>query len=72
MNSCGGICIVLEISSLLSKNYSGFWCACVLTNLSLDLLVVSLKEDWFLQFTISSGNKFQSLTVAGEKEYLKV
>ena len=33
--------------------------------------MVSLK-DWFLQFTMSSGNKFQSLMVAGVKECLKV
>ena len=34
--------------------------------------MVSLKRDRFLQFTISSGNKFQSLMVAGKKECLKV
>ena len=34
--------------------------------------MVSLKGDRFLQFTISSGNKFQSLMVAGKKECLKV
>ena len=34
--------------------------------------MISLKGDKFLQFTISSGNKFQSLTVAGKKECLKV
>ena len=34
--------------------------------------MVSLKEERFLQFTISSGNKFQSLMVAGKKECLKV
>ena len=33
--------------------------------------MVSLKGDGFLQFTISSGNRFQSLMVAGEKECLK-
>ena len=33
--------------------------------------MVSLKEDWFLQFTILSDNKFQ-LMVAGKKECLKV
>ena len=33
--------------------------------------MVSLKEDRFLQFTISSGKKFQSLMV-GKKEFLKV
>ena len=31
-----------------------------------------LKEDRFLQFTISSGNKFQSPMVAGKKECLNV
>ena len=30
--------------------------------------MASLKGDRFLQFTISSGNKFQSLIVAGKKE----
>ena len=34
--------------------------------------MASLKGDRFLQFTISSGNKFQSLIVAGKKECLKV
>ena len=34
--------------------------------------MVSLKECRFLQFTMSSGNKFQSLMVAGKKECLKV
>ena len=34
--------------------------------------MASLKGDTFLQFTISSGNKFQSLIVAGKKECLKV
>ena len=34
--------------------------------------MVSLKGDRFLQFTISSGNKFQSLMVAGKKNCLKV
>ena len=34
--------------------------------------MVSLNEDRFLQFTMSSGNKFLSLIVAGKKEYLKV
>ena len=34
--------------------------------------MVSLKEDRFLQFTTSPGNKFQSLMVAGKKECLKV
>ena len=34
--------------------------------------MVSLKEDRFLQFTISSGNKFQSLIMAGKKECLEV
>ena len=34
--------------------------------------MVCLKEDRFLQITISSGNKFQSLTVAGKKECFKV
>ena len=34
--------------------------------------MVSLQEDRFLQFTISTGNKFQSLMVAGKKECLKV
>ena len=34
--------------------------------------MVSLKRDRFLQFTISSGNMFQSLMVAGKKECLKV
>ena len=34
--------------------------------------MVSLKEDRFLQFTMSSGNKFQSLMIAGKKECLKV
>ena len=29
----GGICIILEISSLLSKNYPGLQCACVMDNL---------------------------------------
>ena len=33
--------------------------------------MASLKGDRFLQFTISSGNKFQSLIVAGKKS-LKV
>ena len=31
-----------------------------------------MKEDRFLQFTMSSGNKFKSLMVAGKKECLKV
>ena len=31
------------------------------------LRIVSLKEDRFLQFTTSYGNKFQSLMVAGKK-----
>ena len=34
--------------------------------------MVSLKGDRFLQFTISSGNEFQSLMVAGKKECMKV
>ena len=34
--------------------------------------MVSLKEDRFLQLTISSGNMFHSLMVAGIKECLKV
>ena len=34
--------------------------------------MASLKGDRFLQFTISSGNKFLSLIVAGKKECLKV
>ena len=34
--------------------------------------MASLKGDRFLQFTISSGNKFQFLIVAGKKECLKV
>ena len=34
--------------------------------------MVSLKGDRFLQFTTSSGNKFQSLMIAGKKECLKV
>ena len=34
--------------------------------------MVSLNGDRFLQFTISSGNKFQSLMVSGKKECLKV
>ena len=34
--------------------------------------MVSIKGDRFLQFTILSGNKFQSLMVAGKKECLKV
>ena len=34
--------------------------------------MVVLKEGRFLQFNISSGNKFQSLMVAGKKECLKV
>ena len=34
--------------------------------------MVSLKEDRLLQFAMSSGNKFQSLMVAGKKECLKV
>ena len=34
--------------------------------------MASLKGDRYLQFTISSGNKFQSLIVAGKKECLKV
>ena len=34
--------------------------------------MASLNGDRFLQFTISSGNKFQSLIVAGKKECLKV
>ena len=34
--------------------------------------MASLKGESFLQFTISSGNKFQSLIVAGKKESLKV
>ena len=34
--------------------------------------MVSIKGDRFLQFTISSGNEFQSLMVAGNKECLKV
>ena len=64
------ICIILEISSLLSKDYPGLQCACVMDNI--DLRMVSLKGDRFLQFTISSGNEFQSLMVAGKKECLKV
>ena len=34
--------------------------------------MVSLREDRFLQLTVSSGNKFQSLMVAGKKECLKM
>ena len=34
--------------------------------------MVSLKEVRFLQFTISSGNMFQSQMVAGKRECLKV
>ena len=34
--------------------------------------MVSLKRDRSLQFTISSGNKFQSLMVVGKKECLIV
>ena len=34
--------------------------------------MVSLKEDRFLQFSISFGNKFQSLMVARKKECLNV
>ena len=34
--------------------------------------MVYLKGDRFLQFTMSSGNKFQSVMVAGKKECLKV
>ena len=34
--------------------------------------MVSLKEGRFFQFTISSGNRFQSLMVAEKKESLKV
>ena len=34
--------------------------------------MVSLTEDRFSLFTISSGNKFQSLMVAGKKECLEV
>ena len=34
--------------------------------------MVSLKGDRFLQFTISSSNKFLSLMVAGKKECLNV
>ena len=29
----GGICIILEIGSLLSKNYQGYRCACVMDNI---------------------------------------
>ena len=34
--------------------------------------MISLKGDRFLQFTISFGNKFQSLMVAGKKVCLRV
>ena len=34
--------------------------------------MVSLKEDRFLQFTMSFGSEFQSLMVAGKKECMKV
>ena len=34
--------------------------------------MVSLKDDKLLQFSISSGNKFQSLMAAGKKECLRV
>ena len=34
--------------------------------------MVSLKENRFLQLTLSSGNKFLSLMVAGKKECFKV
>ena len=37
-----------------------------------DLRMVSLKGGRFLQFTISSCKKFQSLMVAGKKECLNV
>ena len=35
-------------------------------------ILTSLKGGRFLQFTMSSGNKFQSLMVAGKKECVKV
>ena len=34
--------------------------------------MVSLKEDRFLQFTMSSGNMFQSLMVAGKRVFESV
>ena len=58
------ICIILEISSLLSKNYPGFRCAYVMGNLISRFAYGFCKGGQFLG---ASGNKFQSLMVARKK-----